>query len=463
MAKLIVNPSSSSRREIALPRTVTSIGRDPSNDVVLPDAMVSRRHAVIEYRGTQYFLRDCNSSNGSLVNGDRISERGLRDGDLVAIGTARLLFRDERASEEPAGKVVPHPSAPRLVCPSCQADFRKGDLYCRHCGASLALAGTPRVACTDCGTVVPLPARFCNACGQRLPPVDGRPAEARTPEAGGAAPSQRPTEPVPAAEAVGVPDEAEERQTGAEGRPRSAPLAEPASDPQDRPLDEGPPRRDRAGRASAGAVHRAGLAAGAAVVPAVPPAGVVRPPDPALAPVADRLPKPGRLALPTGTRILTPASGVSWPGAVVPPAVVPAAAGWRLLSALVDAAAVTAAAFVLLSPSIAYWAFREGTEEPSFVAVLLSLALVPVAAGAVALYYIHHWGRRGATPGQQLFGLAVVTEEGGGPIGLARASARFLGYLLSAALLGVGFLMVALGRVGLHDTIAGTRVVRRRI
>ncbi len=52
MAKIIVNPTSSSRREITLSRTLMSVGRDPSNDVVLPDAMVSRRHAVIEYRGS---------------------------------------------------------------------------------------------------------------------------------------------------------------------------------------------------------------------------------------------------------------------------------------------------------------------------------------------------------------------------------------------------------------------------
>src|SRR5438477_7620876 len=169
MAKLIINPTSSARREIALARTIVSIGRDPSNDVVLPDAMVSRRHAVIEYRASQYYLRDCNSSNGSLVNGDRIGERGLRDGDLVAIGTARLLFREEAELADASAKVVPHPSSPRLVCPSCQSDFRKGDLYCRQCGISLALAGPPRAVCTDCGTAVPLPARFCNACGQRLP------------------------------------------------------------------------------------------------------------------------------------------------------------------------------------------------------------------------------------------------------------------------------------------------------
>jgi len=61
MAKLIVNPTSASRRELQLSHSILSIGRDPGNDLVLPDAMVSRRHAVIEPRGSQFVLRDCNS------------------------------------------------------------------------------------------------------------------------------------------------------------------------------------------------------------------------------------------------------------------------------------------------------------------------------------------------------------------------------------------------------------------
>ena len=189
MAKLIINPTSSSRREIALARTIVSIGRDPSNDVVLPDAMVSRRHAVIEYRGSQYFLRDCNSSNGSLVNGDRVSERNLRDGDLVAIGTARLLFREEM--EDAGAKVVPHPSAPRQVCPTCQTDYRKGDMFCKQCGTSLAPVAPARVVCTACGTAVLLPARFCNACGQPLKDPPARGGE-DGPEITGRAPSRMP-------------------------------------------------------------------------------------------------------------------------------------------------------------------------------------------------------------------------------------------------------------------------------
>ena len=128
--------------------------------------MVSRRHAVVEWRGSQFFLRDCNSSNGSVVNGDRISEKSLRDGDLVAIGTARLLFRDDLA--EPGAKVVQHPSSPKLQCPKCSAEYRKGDLFCRECGEKLASAsGPPKAICASCGTAVVLPARFCNACGVR--------------------------------------------------------------------------------------------------------------------------------------------------------------------------------------------------------------------------------------------------------------------------------------------------------
>ena len=141
MAKIIINPTSSSKREFPLARTIVSIGRDPSNDVILPDAMVSRRHAVIEYRGNQYFLRDCNSSNGSVVNGDRISERSLRDGDLVAIGTARLLFREEVEHEDAGGKVVQHPSAPRFLCPSCKHEYRKGDMPIIDDRSSLHKAG----------------------------------------------------------------------------------------------------------------------------------------------------------------------------------------------------------------------------------------------------------------------------------------------------------------------------------
>ena len=84
--RVVTKSKSMASEELDLSRDeILTIGRDPSNDLVLPDAMVSRRHAVVEQRGSQFFLRDCNSANGSVVNGDRVSERGLRDGDLVTV------------------------------------------------------------------------------------------------------------------------------------------------------------------------------------------------------------------------------------------------------------------------------------------------------------------------------------------------------------------------------------------
>jgi uncharacterized RDD family membrane protein YckC len=67
---------------------------------------------------------------------------------------------------------------------------------------------------------------------------------------------------------------------------------------------------------------------------------------------------------------------------------------------------------------------------------------------------------KGATPGKELLGLRVVAEDGSSPIPLGSALRRALGYLLSVASLGIGFLMVAFGGRGLHDRIAGTRVVK---
>ncbi|HEX9188729.1 MAG TPA: FHA domain-containing protein, partial [Vicinamibacteria bacterium] len=205
MAKLIVNPTSVNRREIPLARaTILTIGRDPSNDLVLPDAMVSRRHAVVEHRGGQFFLRDCGSANGSVVNGDRVSERGLRDGDLVAIGSMRLLFREEIVEAGSSGKVVLHPSAAPLACPSCGGEYRRGDLFCRECGTQVAQpSGPPKTVCASCGSAVPLPARFCNACGATLAGGGGRLEDPAPPEG----PPQRDTRPVavPRAEEPAAP------------------------------------------------------------------------------------------------------------------------------------------------------------------------------------------------------------------------------------------------------------------
>jgi pSer/pThr/pTyr-binding forkhead associated (FHA) protein/uncharacterized RDD family membrane protein YckC len=163
-----------SRKEIDLPKADLSIGRDPTNDVVIPDALVSRRHARIVYDGREYLFLDCESSNGSLLNGDRVSERKLADGDVLWLGASRLLFRaPENAVEGSLAKVIQHPSSQRMKCPACEHPFQAGDVFCRNCGTTLEAQAAVSL-CASCNARVIGPARFCNACGDSLAPRAGR-------------------------------------------------------------------------------------------------------------------------------------------------------------------------------------------------------------------------------------------------------------------------------------------------
>ena len=68
------------------------IGRSPAADIVLDDASVSRRHAVIVHRGGRTMLLDNRSLNGVFVNGERVGEAALEDGDGIAIGHVSLRY-----------------------------------------------------------------------------------------------------------------------------------------------------------------------------------------------------------------------------------------------------------------------------------------------------------------------------------------------------------------------------------
>ena len=74
-------------------RAVSSIGRDNGNEVVVNDEAASARHALIELSDGTWWLEDQGSTNGTLLNGVRISRRErLRDGDMVDIGRIALRF-----------------------------------------------------------------------------------------------------------------------------------------------------------------------------------------------------------------------------------------------------------------------------------------------------------------------------------------------------------------------------------
>jgi DNA-binding NtrC family response regulator len=73
-----------------------TVGRDLSNDLVLADEFTSVRHARLERKERGFMLRDLRSTNGTFVNGTRIFEAFLADGDRFRIGKTDLFFTSSR-------------------------------------------------------------------------------------------------------------------------------------------------------------------------------------------------------------------------------------------------------------------------------------------------------------------------------------------------------------------------------
>lgn len=74
-------------------RAVSAVGRDAANDVVVNDEAASARHALVELVDGQWWIQDEGSTNGTLLNGSRLTRRErLHDGDVVEIGRIAMRF-----------------------------------------------------------------------------------------------------------------------------------------------------------------------------------------------------------------------------------------------------------------------------------------------------------------------------------------------------------------------------------
>ena len=114
MGRLIAHLPDGSTREFRLDQGRVTIGRRADNDVCLPFPAVSAEHAALVTIGADSFLEDLDSTNGTLVNGERIAKHFLRDGDRIDIGRLDLVYAagidtaaDEAAAAEAADDVAP--------------------------------------------------------------------------------------------------------------------------------------------------------------------------------------------------------------------------------------------------------------------------------------------------------------------------------------------------------------------
>ena len=81
---------------------VITIGRTPSNDVVIDHPTVSWQHAALTKSPSGYRLKDLGSTNGTQIDGVSITDAELKDGAEIRFGYVTGVFRDATASTDQA-------------------------------------------------------------------------------------------------------------------------------------------------------------------------------------------------------------------------------------------------------------------------------------------------------------------------------------------------------------------------
>ncbi len=100
---LIWDKSETEQVRFLLRHRETLIGRDAACcQIVLTDPRVSRRHGCFIKVGSIYLYKDLGSRNGTHLNGERVTETPLTDGDTLEFGKLRLVFHlDETGDPHP--------------------------------------------------------------------------------------------------------------------------------------------------------------------------------------------------------------------------------------------------------------------------------------------------------------------------------------------------------------------------
>jgi predicted component of type VI protein secretion system len=96
-----------------LDRDWLTVGRDPSNDIVINDPQVSRQHLRITRQGQMVVIEDLGSTNGSFANGVRLTgPHVLSNGDVVGLGDGvTLTYYEVGIAADIAETVVGHPGS----------------------------------------------------------------------------------------------------------------------------------------------------------------------------------------------------------------------------------------------------------------------------------------------------------------------------------------------------------------
>ncbi len=156
MARLLIKTPGLGIQALELHLGVNQVGRDPDCEQHLNHHTISAVHCEMSLTNDGVFLRDCDSTNGTFLNGEPVKEAWLRPGQEVKLGDVEL-FVESTDVVIAIPEIKPEIAPPKVI-------QEAGELYCaRHPGRKITFK------CTHCAEVM------CNACVHVMKRQGGQP------------------------------------------------------------------------------------------------------------------------------------------------------------------------------------------------------------------------------------------------------------------------------------------------
>ncbi len=148
MARLKILWPDGREQEYEITRTITMIGRTKDNDLKITDGGISRKQCKIEGSPGNYSVVDLDSKNGTNVNGIKVATSQLKDGDEIRFGRIIITFLEQETAGQSSSPAPAKPAAAvpvqgqAVICPSCGATIKDGDVLCVKCGTFINKASS---------------------------------------------------------------------------------------------------------------------------------------------------------------------------------------------------------------------------------------------------------------------------------------------------------------------------------
>src|SRR5437867_10661278 len=98
MARLVLLSEGLTGRTFELKAEKTTVGRVEDNAFQIPETSVSSHHAELHLRGNDLLVKDLNSTNGTFINGEKVTEAILKPGQILRLGMIEMRLETGEAA-----------------------------------------------------------------------------------------------------------------------------------------------------------------------------------------------------------------------------------------------------------------------------------------------------------------------------------------------------------------------------